>query len=48
MKLNSTFFKSHIYLYGQMILNKVQGKFSGEKKDFSANDAGTFGYPYVI
>lgn len=31
-----------------MILNKVQGKFSGEKKDFSANDAGTFGYPYVI
>lgn len=47
MKLNSEVFKSHIYLYGQMIFNKDQGQFNGEKKDFSANNAGIFGYPYV-
>lgn len=30
-----------------MIFNKDQGQFNGEKKDFSANNAGIFGYPYV-
>lgn len=48
MKLNIKFFKSHISLY----LNDFQqsprkGNYSGEKKDFLASDAETFGYPYV-
>lgn len=46
MKLKREFQKSSIYLCGQLIFNKAQRQFNGEKY-FLVNNAGTFGYPQV-